>query len=174
MATEEPKAPESVRWQFSLRMLLVVVAFVAVGCAALANASPAVADTAYTMAIGVMFIALLGILYRREADRAFWVGFAIFGMGYLLLLGSGPLSIRAGKLATTTLMEYVYSQTGLSDRAVASVVAQSRNQILLPQRAERRARSTFVRIGHSIWTLILAYLGGLLARYFYSTRADKS
>ena len=31
----------------------------------------------------------------------------------------------------------------------------------------------FLQVGQLLWTLILAFLGGLLARYSYSTRADE-
>lgn len=72
--------------QFSLRNLLITVAFCAFGAAALVNAN------AWWLAISwsVMLLSLsaAGLLgwHRRDEKRAFWSGYLLFGSLYLLLL----------------------------------------------------------------------------------------
>lgn len=35
---------------------------------------------------GLLLVAILGVIYRRSADRAFWVGFVVFGWPTVLIL----------------------------------------------------------------------------------------
>ncbi len=41
-----------------------------------------------------MFAAVLGVCYRRKAERAFWVGFSLFGWGLFFVSSDLNLSIR--------------------------------------------------------------------------------
>jgi hypothetical protein len=39
----------------------------------------------FTLTLGVLLVSILQAVHRSEAKRAFWVGFALFGSGYLAL-----------------------------------------------------------------------------------------
>lgn len=83
------------RPRLSIAGLLGSVVIAAVGFAALHNASPLWAGFVVLAAVALLALAVLGAVYRRGAKRAFWLGFDLFGAGYLfvafdLLLG-GPL-----------------------------------------------------------------------------------
>ena len=65
--------------QFSLRHLLVSVAFVAVACTALLNANPWWVRGSWLVGVGLLFGAVVQALFRRGQRRAFWTGFAIAG-----------------------------------------------------------------------------------------------
>ena len=72
--------------QFSLRNLLIAVAAVAVGTAALLNANEWWASLLWAIALLMLVFAGLVALFRREAQRAFWSGYLVVGSLYLLLL----------------------------------------------------------------------------------------
>ena len=169
MATEEPKAPESVWPQFSLRTLLVGVAFVAVGCVALVKASEAWQTAIYTTTFSVLFIAMLGGLFHWGRTRAFWAGFAVIGWSYLLLVYGffGESENHYPRLGTTRALLYIHMQ--VSEKV--SVMSPDPSAVMIRYRPPR---VFFMNIGQYLWALLLAYLGGLLARYFYSTRTRES
>ena len=80
MVTE---ASKSVRWQFSLRMLFVVVTVIAVECALLANGE------IYFMAGTIVAVLGLPVVGRlsNQGDINFWRGFFVAGLlSYWLLL----------------------------------------------------------------------------------------
>jgi hypothetical protein len=72
--------------KFSLLTLLGAVAIAAVGCAALANPGQTSAMAVVTGAIVLLLSAVLAAIYCKAAVRAFWLGFAICGWSYLLLV----------------------------------------------------------------------------------------
>jgi hypothetical protein len=66
-------------FQFSMRQLLVAVAFAAVACTALVNTNPWWVRGSWLAAVGLSFVAVLQAIFRRGERRAFWLGFAIAG-----------------------------------------------------------------------------------------------
>jgi hypothetical protein len=116
-------------FQFSVRGLLVAVTLTAVGIAALLNASPWLEALAWGAALLILSCALLLVVYRRDEQRAFWLGFVVFGGIYLLVLlysftadwKNDPLSanpLHYNSLATTKVMGLLYE----------SVLPESRRQ----------------------------------------------
>ena len=73
-------------FQFSLRNLLVAIAFVAIGCAALLNANAWWSSLMWAAVFVMLVLAILLTIQRREETRTFWGGFALSGGLYLLLL----------------------------------------------------------------------------------------
>lgn len=73
-------------FQFSLRNMLIAVAAVAVGTAALLNANPWWASLLWSATVLMLVFAGLVSFIRREAQRAFWGGYLAAGSVYLLLL----------------------------------------------------------------------------------------
>ena len=73
-------------FQFSLRNLLIAVAFFAFGVAALVNAGAW--WSAITWGAALFSLASAGLLtvFRQEEKRAFWGGYVLFGTLYVLLL----------------------------------------------------------------------------------------
>ncbi len=195
MATEEPKTSNPGRWQFSLRTLLVVVVFIAVGCGALVAASETWLTIVYSATFAVLFIAVLGGLFRRGRTRAFWAGFAVIGWLYLVLVYGLWEENGRPRLATTQTLVFVWNTVIYKAPGSVSITGEVQTQsspliILQLQEMEKQSfyaqrgispttvlalpSPLFLDIGQYLWTLILAYLGGLLALYFYSTRADQS
>lgn len=65
--------------QFSLRHLLIAVAFVAVACTALLNANVWWVGGIWLITIGALVVGVLAAVFRRGERQAFWIGFAIVG-----------------------------------------------------------------------------------------------
>ena len=72
--------------QFSLRNLLIAVAAVAVGTAALLGANAWWVSLLWAAVLLMLTLAGFVAFFRREAQRAFWSGYLVAGSLYLLLL----------------------------------------------------------------------------------------
>lgn len=73
------------RLRFSLRQLMALVAFAAIGCGGLVRPSVFLASLAFTATLVVLLIAILAAVGRTGTARVFWIGFALAGWGYLWL-----------------------------------------------------------------------------------------
>lgn len=209
-------------FRFSVRSLLVVVTIGCVGIAAMLNADALWESVAWGSALFLLSCAILLIVYRRDQQRAFWVGFVVFGGMYLAVLlysfsaawkgeayASNPLHLNS--LATTKLMVYAYervipdSRRGeyVSTPAGGTAVASSptgtpfrrfttdlssqgfinvSGEAVHISQLRRPASSTmvpnpsyvqpgkFISIGHTLWLLVIAAIGGKVCQVIYRTR----
>lgn len=97
------------RFRVSVAGLLLVVLVAGVGLAALRSPSPALAGTLLLLTLGLLGFATLGAVYRRGPQQAPWLGFALFGWGYLVLTGPAWWVPGPGRteLVTTPLLDRV-------------------------------------------------------------------
>jgi hypothetical protein len=91
------------RPRVTLKASMVGIVLLAVALASLRYASPVWAGAVLLATQAALGLAILGVVYRAGARRAFWLGFAIFGWGYLFQLVGGsderPVSYsRYGKM----------------------------------------------------------------------------
>ncbi len=130
-------------------------------------------------------VSLLGIVNRDADRRAFWIGFALFGWAYMIALYGPFLDRRVGhRLATTKVLAYLQlrrheapGQPVLFDPSPAQIalhpawdpytipIAPNSTPIPVPQ------WDFFQQVGHSLFALLLASFGGLVSKWFYSTRS---
>ena len=100
---------------------------------------------------GAMMLALVGAVCRGPGERACWLGFALFGGGYLALAHSQSYSPRA-VLPTITAVEFVGSSLSVKlDRGPRD-----------PRDGWNSLPPTY-RIVHCLWALGLGLLGCFLA-----------
>jgi hypothetical protein len=93
-------------FRFNLSTLFGFVAALGVACAALARPSQLWLVVVSAASLASLFYAVLAAAYGRNARRAFWVGFAVVGCGYVALeLASAaglpfrlPISLVTGQL----------------------------------------------------------------------------
>jgi hypothetical protein len=71
--------------RFPIAGLMLAVLVVALGLAALRNASEVWAGVMFLFTCAVLCLAIVGAICRDGPRRAWWLGFALFGWGYLLL-----------------------------------------------------------------------------------------
>jgi hypothetical protein len=183
------------RPRISIRAVMALVVFVTVAFAALRDASDLWASLLFTLAIGLLGVATLGAMICRGRSRAFYAGTSFFGGGYLLLCcGPWPDTSTQSRLATSELLDSLYArinpgepraytvmkpvrqtQSMATTYTVMRPVKQTQSKevtytVMQPVAASRPNRSSFHRIGHSLFALLLALFGGVTAHYFQATR----
>jgi hypothetical protein len=164
------------RFRISIGRLLVVIAHCGVAFAALRSPSWIWASTFFSLVFASMAVATLTAIYRLGSQRAFWTGYAICGWLYLglscLSWGSSTLSPL---IITTALMDLAYptidrisgmGRVGPTTESIWQYWSQ-------PPRSAGpfnwAVPEPYRAICHSIFTPILALLGGLLARRLHRT-----
>jgi hypothetical protein len=180
------------RVRFNIASLLVLVLVLAVGFAALREANDLWDSAVFTLTVGLLLGSVLLAVHRTERRRAFWLGFAIFGSTYLgfslvppietRLLTTRGLSYLDSKMPgrSSDVVVFRYPTTGTVApgdpvQAVAftpqgtRIASSYKGKVRLWDTASGRLLGsgdpgTFVRIGHSLFALIFAWLGGLISR----------
>lgn len=195
--------------RFSLAKMLAAVVLVALGLAALVNATPIWAGAVTSAAVFLLFVAVVGLIYRRHADRAFWVGFAVFDWGYLAVIyAPSPWALwryrldreldLGNQLLTTQVLDWGARQVrGLTKgtRVIVewtsgswypgSIVEVDNDRVhvrfddgddrwVIATQIKTTRATDFVRIGQSMFALLLGFVGGVIARCFYATTQRKS
>ena len=182
------------RIRFNIASLLVVVLILGVGFAALRESSDLWDSGVFTLTLTVLLVSILLAIHRRDARRAFWIGFALFGGGYLAALpgavdriparddqGAGLPGLQ-GARRTQRFFTIQFTGTGSGTpgnqvQAVAfspqgnRLATSSPGTVRLWDAATGRllggwagTTENFVRIGHSLLALLTGWLGGLLSR----------
>jgi hypothetical protein len=187
-------------WRFSLVGLLAAVTFAAVACGALVNPNEWWTIGVMSASATLLAYAVLAAIYGAGARRAFWVGAAVIGWGYFGLVpfslgfnfegyGEAPLvtnkllrmlgESRFDESSQTLSGTGVNSNAGLSGDIVTFTRSGKLYKRLLAisgpaSAAGGDAWSHFYTIGHGLWSLLLAALGGLLALRLALARERKA
>jgi hypothetical protein len=99
------------RYRFSLLAMFGFVAVVAVACAALARPSQLWLVVVSASSLGCLFYAVLAAAYGRNARRAFWLGFAVVGWGYVAVEVDNNSFIAPTELVTNRLQSIIFGPT---------------------------------------------------------------
>jgi hypothetical protein len=99
--------------RFNIASMLGAISFVAVGFAALREATDQWDSGLFSLTLGLLLNAVLLAVHRTEARRAFWIGFALFGWGYLSL---SLISSTESRLITTQALTYLEQANILGNR----------------------------------------------------------
>ena len=192
MEAEPPKAEppkRKRRWfQFSLRTLLLFIVAASLALAAMRYSTSAWATGAVTLTVIILlFSAAIGASSSGDR-RAFWIGFAICGSGYLVVTMSFvPEFVE--RLATSQAVAFLrdrfhppsefQSQPTLAPDTPAAlmpsqlgIVPGSSIPLWLIDFGEdyKMMSAHFVLIGQCTWALILATVGGMLTQFFGGRR----
>jgi hypothetical protein len=100
--------------RYNIASMLGAISFVAVGFAALREANNQWDSGLFSLTLGLLLNAVLLAVHRTEARRAFWIGFALFGWGYLSL---SLISSTESRLITTQALAYLEKANILGNRA---------------------------------------------------------
>ena len=71
--------------RFSIAALMGAVLVAAFGLAVFRYGSQVSAGVLFLLTCGVLCLGVVGIVCRRGAERAWWLGFTLFGWGYMTL-----------------------------------------------------------------------------------------
>lgn len=154
---------------FSLKWMLAGVAAVALGCVALLNASDLAFAITFGVALLLLFAAVIHSILGTGATRSFAVGFAVVGWGYLLLVGGDVQSKAAQRLPTSAVIQYLWDHVPVRTETY-TVPSSPFGGGPLTQTRYFPDWDQFHRLGHLECLLLLAFLGGLIARRVYATR----
>jgi hypothetical protein len=141
------------RFRFSIAALMAAVAVSALAITALRSASAEWAGAMLLLVCGVLGLAIAGALCRSGSDRAWWIGFVLFGCGYLVLAFWSENNFQS--LPTTTLILFVGSSF---DPTIGKAALGSFGTPLW----------TVLQVAHCLWALLSAILGGVLVRLFFA------
>jgi hypothetical protein len=167
------------RIRFTIASLLATVLIVAVGIAALRESDELWDSGVFTVTLAVLLVSILLAVHRTDTRRAFWIGFAVFGSGYLALslvpsiesrlITTKALAYLDSKVPGRTQSFYTIRFTGTNSNH-NSIETQAGTVKLWDATTGRLlggwAGTTeyFVRIGHSLLALLVGWFGGLLSR----------
>ncbi len=138
------------KFRFTISGLMAVVLVLAFGLAALKNAGATWAGVMPLLTYGLLGLAFIGIVLRGQAERAWWLGFFVFGWGYL----QWASRLFFGHVSTTILMVWLREESDVAD-----------SNLFNPRNI------AFFQVADCLWALLVAILGGLLARAFFATTA---
>jgi hypothetical protein len=150
--------------RFTIGGLMGVVLILAIGLAAWKNANAAWAGVIFLLTCGLLGLATIGSICRRDAARAGWLGFALFGWGYLGLVLASWYDEDIPELPALSLLAAIDPRFGTAPRSHGAPFSSCFVVVDL----------TYFQLGHCFWTLLAAVLGGTLARAFVGRQAGRS
>lgn len=188
-------------FRFSLITLFGAVLVVSIGCGALASASDAWTRFIVSATVVALLIATVGAFYLPVRSRAFAGGFALCGWAYLLVAQGPWFESLKPQLATTVALNHLaavmhpegltiyapgatvwtgfppgnVSSTGFTITSATMPAGGSGIVYAAPTVFPAPYSNTpgnFHQIGQSLWTLLLAFGGGILAAVFAARKSQ--
>ena len=157
--------------RISLASLLGIVAVAGLGLAGLKSATVLWTTAATTVTLGLLLAAVLGAALLRGAERAFWLGFALFGWVYLLLVDWSWIGAQVGHDLTGGFRELIDALFP-SDPKLRNVSTTAPEYFAAARRRDIRIGNT-VQISRLFLCLLFALVGGLVGRAFRARADDR-
>lgn len=183
--------------RFSLAGLIGATVVVATGCAVLRFASALWASVVFTLAFGMLLLALVGALCGQRAVRPFWAGFAVFGWAYFFAaFNLWFLAGTSAHLLTTALLTRLQASLEPSPLAIGDRIEvqwgsswwrctllqtkdgqylihydgyQSTSDEWVPRTRIRPGEPEhFYRIGHALFAVLFGFVGGVLSQCLFA------
>jgi len=182
------------KFRFHIGSLLAVILVLGVGFAALRESSDLWESGLFAATLGILLISILLAVHRTESSRAFWIGFALFGWIYLGLtlmpsIESRLITTKAlayldskvpGRSSATFTIQLSGTGTGSPGNQVENLAfapdgsmlaTSSQGQVQIWNVATGKilggwsgTTGNFLRIGHSLFALLVGWFGGQLSR----------
>ena len=108
----------AMRPRISLAQLLAVMVPIAVGMAAIASPSAFWEGAIFVLTLILLFTAIVGVIYRKGEDRAFWLGLSLFGWGFFLLSSDISFEFRSSGRAPS---RYYWNNAGGQDHPIRAL-----------------------------------------------------
>lgn len=175
------------RPRFSLRSLLGLFLFVAIGCASLLRATPLIAAMVCGATLLLPLAAIPLCIYRTGGQRAFWLGFALFGLAYYVIVcgpwlspGTDLQAIRLrDQLPTTTLLQWIHFRLPTKPAPSGGRMFGGGGGMfqfgggmggpISPLRVPIAEWNDFATVGHALWSIVIALTGGAFTRWCQRT-----
>jgi hypothetical protein len=164
--------------RFSIAGLMGVVLIAAIGLAALRSQSQAWAGVLLLSTLAAFCVALVGAFCRRGAARGGWIGFAVFGWGYMCA-GFWP-SDRWPTLPTESLLEAIAPRFVGVDGPFPRPMGGMGGGMVGKGGGGAGGYATRVRVrsffqsGHCVLALLAASLGALVGSRLFGAARDEA
>jgi hypothetical protein len=150
------------RFRFTLLGALGVVLFVALALAAVTSGTVAWVSAVSLVVLTWLCVAVTGALLRRGEARAFWIGFAVFGWVYMLLIHLAVVSSTVSEQMGRSLRDAV--EAAVPSPNIAPEATPEARIFIYKEAAQYRIRvrvicDYFLNLG-------FAFSGGLIAVRF--------
>jgi hypothetical protein len=159
------------RPRFSVSSLLVIVAVIACLLAALLHASPLWTTLVATLTFLLLISGVAGACFARGLERAFWSGFALFGITYLVLVNWDWIGGQFGHDLTPDLSDLaavVFPEP--EGPAAPPLPVGARLPVYLEPSQATRVRAirvgNFTEMSRLVLSLGVALAGGMVSRRF--------
>jgi len=173
---------------------MAIIVLLAAAFAALRTPTPLWANTWFSIALAALVLAIPAAVFRRSLDRAYWVGFATCGWVYFVLTLAPWFQTELGfQLVTTTILDlmapYVVEKDYLLKTYVGAFNPPSAPLQPTPWQAWNlpefptgnpwrmvgyvplHCPALYLRIGHAVFCVVVAFLGGEAVRFLASSRS---
>lgn len=179
--------------RFKIRSLLGVVLFAGIAIAALRAADDFWDSRVLGLTLLSLLTAVLLAIHRTDQRRACWLGFAVFGWTYLV---ASLIPQIGSRLPTTIGLTFLDSRIPGREKTISAVFAYTstyspvqpvgytppvynlpasmQGNVWVYDAASGKplvgpagTTENFIRIGHSLLALALAFIGGQLSRCLY-------
>jgi len=154
-------------WQFTIRSLLLALGLVAIACVALLNANRWWASGCSTGSFALLTAAILLAVHGDSQRRAYWLGFAVAGWVYVLLHGMAVLGL-SNLLITAEVLDVLYPLFPWQEPPGDLSLAFAQGGTMTA--AEVMHRNSFDEVGHALFALLAALLGGTLSQWLFHRR----
>jgi hypothetical protein len=158
--------------RFSIAGLMGTVLIAALVMAALISDSAAWAGATLLATCGVLGLAVVGVVCGGANERAWWLGFALFGWGYMALAFRSP--DNSATLPTLTLLKAGLTKMGWTDPGGSPPPPMRGGSGGMGGQAIGDGTPPFDQTGHCLWALVAAGLGGMLARFLFAIPSIRS
>lgn len=192
------------RFRFRIGILVILVLVLGVGFAALRESNENWDNSRFTLTLVALVVSIFFAVHRTESRRAFWLGFALFGWIYWRLslvpsiesrlLTTKALAFLDSQVPGRSQGLFTVRLTGIGSGAPSNQVQNlaltidgnqltSSNQGVVGLRDATTGQvlgrwigttENFIRIGHSLFTLIAAFLGGQVSRHLYAKNREST
>lgn len=139
--------------RFSIAGLMGFVVIAAIAFAAIRNGNEVWAGLMMLITGAVLILAVIGAICRSGRDRAWWLGFSLFGWAYFLWSASDFNDLTA--LPPVSIPQFLDNQLRAGPGA------------LLSDRFSDRFPAAVWDVGRWLWCLCLAFMGGTIARLVF-------
>ncbi len=137
------------RWrQVTIGGIMWVTVVISLGLAALRNATETWGGVTFLVTLGVFACGAIAALCRPARERPWWLGFCTFGCGYMWLAFWGSQTPHLPRLPTTRVLDALAPMFHVMPHGAAKGQRPWYDPFYYPA------------VGHCVWALLLATLGG--------------
>jgi hypothetical protein len=147
--------------RITIRGMLALILLCGLGLAALRSHTHFSTQIVFTLTLSSLLICLIGAMVGRP--RSFWIGAAVFGWGYAILVFGPWFSEQVEPwLLSSRFLDEVYSRFLLSpiDRQGGWTTLHASGNAQFPVNIDDYVQ--FTRTGHSLSTIVHAVAGGII------------